>query len=75
MCCPNHSRCPHHSRYSFDVASVSLHPFHQTHEVLWVSRAQEDGFHNTRTLGHSGRLEESIAERFEHKYGILYANG
>jgi dTDP-4-amino-4,6-dideoxygalactose transaminase len=35
----------------------------------------DDGFHNTRTLGHSTKLEEVFAERFEHKYGILYANG
>jgi hypothetical protein len=35
----------------------------------------DDGFHNTRTLGHSSQLEERFAERFEHKYGILYANG
>ena len=35
----------------------------------------DDGIHNTRTLGHSTMLEETFAERFEHKYGILYANG
>ena len=35
----------------------------------------DDGIHNTRTLGHSTKLEETFAERFGHKYGILYANG
>ena len=35
----------------------------------------DDGIHNTRTLGHSTQLEEAFAERFGHKYGILYANG
>ena len=35
----------------------------------------DDGIHNTRTLGHSTKLEESFSARFGHKYGILYANG
>ena len=35
----------------------------------------DDGIHNTRTLGHSTKLEERFSARFGHKYGILYANG
>ena len=55
---------------------VSLPRVGQSQGAFEYTRAMlDDGIHNTRTLGHSSKLEEGFCARFNHKYGILYANG